>query len=1112
MTDMDSSPPEKPANIIIRASAGTGKTFQLSSRYLALLLKGCPADRILATTFTRKAAGEIVSRVLLRLASAAASELACNELSEAIGFPTNPTACQSLLQDVIRMLHRIRVGTLDSFFGQVAQSFSLEVGLPPRWQIADDVRHAALRQKSIEMLLGNDEPTAQEETPLALVHLLSKGEAKRGVNEMLLRTVHDAYSLFLESTRPAWHSLKRIPQINNDQLRLDLIEELRTYDFSRDALSSRQIAQLSEQCDATYDQTITEAWDVMLAKGIMKNVVLGKTTFNKIEIPPRLLVILQGLAEYLRYHFVNQTASITESSYRMLARFGANFEELKFREGSFLFDDMPRLLSRLEQDQRDSHLAFRIDGQIDHLLLDEFQDTSRIQWQALQSLAKQIVSDRSGNKSVFCVGDAKQAIYGWRGGMPEIFDRISNQLHLHDESLDTSYRSAQPIIDAVNQAFTEMLNHNNLGRLETGVRAWTKAFPVHTTARKSLVGYANMRTTDALAENEKASEVALRTAVDVATEQFRRCPGRSIGLLVRRNEMVSRAICQFRQQGFPASEEGGNPLTDSAAVLLICSALKLADHPGDTVAAFHVGHSDLAQDLGLDPNLDQRSPQYLRAAATIRQQLLTRGYGQCIDHWSQRLRHRCNDREWNRVRQLVTLAYRHETTLLPREFLARVETEKVADPTSAPIRVMTVHQSKGLQFDIVVLGELEFEINPRLSFVAQHDHQTFEVQRVCRYVGEGIRALLPNTFQNMHDDSVTRVVREELCLLYVAMTRAKHALHMVVAPTVGERTARTSSRTYAGLLRAGLCNNHPLDPRSIPFEIGDPEWHAKSSRPTRMAVACPPQHAAHAEPTRMPVATVNAAHPRRLRHISPSQLEGGNQARLRTRLSQRSDAMLLGTLFHACLEQIQWIEEGIPQESEFRRIAARLGITDNVASKAHQQFHRAIAAEAVQSILRRSSYMRDLRHRWTEFTHLDIDVRNEQRILVRRDHALLGGSVDRLVVVRREDAIVAADIIDFKTDRFGESDPRHSSLADRVAYYRPQMEAYRDAIQRMLKIPVDRIAVRLAFVLENHLVDIPCATPSDSVPGNRPAPQRSNAASADQPPTKSRAPRQLKLF
>ncbi len=140
---------------------------------------------------------------------------------------------------------------------------------------------------------------------------------------------------------------------------------------------------------------------------------------------------------------------------------------------------------------------------------------------------------------------------------------------------------------------------------------------------------------------------------------------------------------------------------------IVLSLVKLADHPGDTVARYHVARSPLGPQMDyIDHTQHDRT---LALAYDVRSQLLHQGYGPSILKWSQLLETSCDRRDQNRLRQLVQLAYRYDqiATLRTSDFLLFVEGERVADPTTAEVRVMTVHQAKGLQFDIVVLPDLD---------------------------------------------------------------------------------------------------------------------------------------------------------------------------------------------------------------------------------------------------------------------------------------------------------------------------------------------------------------------------------------------------------------------
>ena len=190
---------------VIRASAGTGKTYQLAVRFIGLLAAGAQPEEILATTFTRKAAGEILERVLFWLAQAAADEASARRSGQGDRRqePLAPSSAASCLATTIRKLHCLRVGTLDSYFIQVAGSFGQELGLPPGWTIGDELIDAALRDEAIELVLAH----GRMSDLLTLVHSLTKGAAARSVAQLVHDTVGGLFELYRETSPAAWQQI-----------------------------------------------------------------------------------------------------------------------------------------------------------------------------------------------------------------------------------------------------------------------------------------------------------------------------------------------------------------------------------------------------------------------------------------------------------------------------------------------------------------------------------------------------------------------------------------------------------------------------------------------------------------------------------------------------------------------------------------------------------------------------------------------------------------------------------------------------------------------------------------------------------------------------------------
>jgi ATP-dependent exoDNAse (exonuclease V) beta subunit len=1051
---------------VIRASAGTGKTFQLTNRFLGLVFAAVPLDSILATTFTRKAAGEILDRVLLRLAEAVLdSEKLARLAAEIEPAPLDParvpllgtsSAVRRVLGQMVRHLHRLRVGTLDSFFVEIARTFSLELGLPPGWQIVDEIVAERLRAAAIRRML--DERSTSD--VLRLMHLLSKGEAARSVSRQISLLVAGLYSYYLEAPAEAWQSLPRAKQLTPPELAAALA--------ALEAVSLPPGKSCAEARRKAVDDARNEAWEDFLAKGLAAKILAGETTYSRQPISAEVVAAFQPLLDHAKAVLLGRIASQTEATRELLERFDAAYQAIKLSERALRFEDITRRLGELweEPDERLDDVLYRLDVHIAHLLLDEFQDTAPQQWRVLRPLARRTVRPGPG-RSFFCVGDVKQAIYGWRGGVAEIFEVLDDQLPgLQPQALNRSWRSSQPVIDCVNRVFETLAANPVAQRWPAAAQKWSARFARHSTARGELPGYCSLATAPQ-PEDEEPRVATLRFAAERIAELGQRAPGYSIGVLVRRNAAVARLIFELRQRGIEASEEGGNPLSDSPAVELLLSLLTLADHPGDTIARFHLANSPLGKPLGIEDHRDVAAA--ARLSLAIRRSLVAAGYGPTVYEWTRQLAPSCEPRDLARLEQLVELAYAYEPQATARvdDFVALVREKKVESPTAAAVRVMTVHQAKGLQFDIVVLPELDFALAGQPpEIVVSRPEPTAAIQRICRYVSKPLRPLLPAAFAEMFEAQERRVIEESLCVLYVALTRAVHALHMIIASA--KPNERTIPATHAGLLRTVLAEGSAAPPAALLYEHGDREWLAKAAcapgtvpifAPAKMGLSplCPEQ------PSPIRLAPSLPQPTRGLDRRSPSQLEGGPRVDLASHLRLGDRAYLdRGTLLHAWFEQIEWLDDGSPPDDLLRRIAARPEFRGLDVERLLGDFHAALAKPAIRAVL--TSPLPPGEGPGVRGTHerRGFLVHRERPFAVRDGQALLSGQIDRLVLRYEAEQLVAADIVDYKTDALPAGDPQ--AIEARAVIYRPQLEAYCRAVASLYRLAPERVSARLVFV------------------------------------------------
>lgn len=1068
------APPLLP--LMIRASAGTGKTYQLSNRLLQIVLSGQSVDHVLATTFTRKAAGEILQRVLVRLARACIDAGQYDDLRRAIAdLPFDQADCLAALRRVTRQLHRFRVSTLDSFYAQIARTFSLELRLAPGWSAVDPVREAAVRMQAIQRMLDRSD----QRTLTSLVKMLAKGETKRSVAREIEETVQGGYAYFRAAEPEAFSNLA-VPTSPSEDALAEALDFLEHFDPGHKSIANAQKSLIA--------MVQTGDWEGVVSSGLMKAAVETQRYYNR-ELSSKLLDRLAVLRRKCSAELLPVRRAQSTAAYELLDSFNSEYMALLRSKRMLAFADITYLLSRwmnpaspspqagsgdlpmIAVDQQ--QLMLRMDCGIDHLLLDEFQDTAPDQWRIIEPLAKPLTHTITPNQSFFCVGDTKQAIYGWRGGVAEIFDTVAKSVeNLQQEQLSASYRSSPVVIEAVNDVFHYLPRHDNFAECAEVAAHWSHEFPEHRTTRENQPGYVLVKNgivcdTDLPKEQRDLAE--LETSAKMIAELAAQAPGKSIGVLFRENRKVAMMIELLRQRGVSASQEGGNPLTDSAAVGLILSLIHLADHPGDSVCAFHVQNSPLIEVL---PEQVRRSASSL--AHWVWSEVTTLGLGRAVSDLCDRLAPQLSWWDQHRLTQLIGLAFQFETqfTHRLRDFESFVEQQKVALPSEAQVKVMTIHSSKGLEFDAVFLPDLAIPLagQPPLM-VARAPDPCAPPVGILRHMNESVQTLLPAEWRQAFHDRKAHSVREILCVLYVAMTRARSALFMITAPRVAR--SQNGSQQCQSLLQSVLGQADQFKtPEAVLYERGDPKWFLPDGEPASAEHARPgdakqqPAQAAAVQPAEIALDVEPSRAPRRsLRVAAPSSIAALRSVEL-SQLFTRNEMLgaSVGTLVHACFEQVQWLDDFRYDAAALRRAVIAALTPEEIRhlalDKELENFERMLHLSAVKQALSRQRYA-GLHH---GVEPDQILVENERRISLILDNQLIDGSIDRLVVLMHQGRPLAAEILDYKTDRWDSRIDLEQWIDQRVEHHRPQLKAYAEVVSRMLKLPMERIDCALVLL------------------------------------------------
>ncbi|WP_158261434.1 MULTISPECIES: UvrD-helicase domain-containing protein [Pirellulaceae] len=1031
-------------NTLIRASAGSGKTFRLSSRYLGIVAHSGRPDEILATTFTRKAAGEILDRIMMRLAIAAIDPAKLNELNGSLeGTPLTQADCLRTLHKIPQQMHRLQVKTLDSHFIRLAQCFSFELGLPPDWTILDDVDDQRLRMDAVNRVLAHPE-TGEV---IQLLHLLSKGSSERSVSRLVMNVVNDLYGVYLDSDENSWQVLSMAAAPKEKEVE-DAIEFLDSYPADQKSLKKAMVADV--------ERFRGQQWPKFLDTGLPPKIVAGEETYMRKAIPDDVVRVYQTLVRYVQSILIGRTIDQNRGAYQLLDQFHTHYERLKWQQRGYRFEDVTRRLSDALENSSEIQNQFRLDRKIEHLLLDEFQDTSPVQWDVIRPVAQKIAAQPK-DRSILCVGDMKQAIYAWRGGVAEIFDAVQKTLPgINPEDMDKSYRSSPLIMETVNQIFGKLGEFPAAGKMRSGIDHWLKFFHPHETARQELPGYVTLESAPLDREGKPCDDQVIAHTAKRVAELHRKAPHISIGVLVRRNATIASMIYLLRELDVMASEEGGNPLTDSAAVQLMLSILEWIDHPGNTAARFHVAQSPLAVLLG--PPV-QTNAQWELVANDLRRELLVSGYGAAISRWAKHLHPECTPREQRRLEQLERLAfaYQSKATLRSQDFVRFIQSQRVGDSSSAAVRVMNIHQSKGLEFDAVFLPELDNRIPPQAdSFVMRRDEQIGPISGVTHYVSESLQPMLPEAVQQIFEETQQKNVVEALCVLYVALTRAVHALHMVIKPRPMPKSGGEGpSKSFSGIILNGLTDVAYPNEEVLLYHSGDPNWYeSTASEHHEIETTQAPAE------ERLPIQLKPTSPDALGEFVAPSSLEGGRMRRVKDLLTAKvvTAGMQYGSAMHHWMESVEWTETFVA-DREAMIASARAKFGEFAYAGAFGHFQSILKSNPSTELLGQKQYQS---HAWWPGASAGdtLSVQREFPFAITHEGSVLRGSIDRLVLVQQDGQVVAADVIDFKTDKFEDD----AALQEKVDHYRPQVNAYRQAVAQIFKLPRSAIRGTLFFV------------------------------------------------
>jgi ATP-dependent exoDNAse (exonuclease V) beta subunit len=979
-------------NLLILASAGSGKTFQLANRIIELVARGVEPEKIVALTFTRKAAGEFADSVLTQLAKAADNPSVADKLRDDLQLRHADFA--ETLRSVVRALPQLTLGTMDGFFAKVVRGFQYELGLTGgKFDLLEGPRAEAASDEILATILGRTLEEEGADEFLQAFRRATIGKEDQGVMESLRAFVKSWHGRYRDAQDSEWGpSALAAATLNDwerhkDRLSATVLRGLDGVEYTR-----KDQRDVMEKVIATLVSHTIGSGSLGSASGLLA-VVLGAA--NQPEGPLSLkhykefqlggpsgdalrnLVLLAANCEMaaalLRTRAVREVVAdydaICERQLRQRGLLG--FDDVKFLMGEWIKGEDARL--------RREAVDFRLDARHEHWLLDEFQDTSRADWLGLLPLIDEAAGDEEG--TIFVVGDRKQAIYAWRGGEVGLFDEVIDRYHsagLQIKPMVESWRSCPEVLSLVNQVCGDATTLRELFGEAATHWHWENHVSAAPLTSHDKRGEARVELVEGTWDDRMVRLGELLLELGVGQREM------TCGVLVRSNAMVRKVADHLRSMDFDVIEEGRRePAKDNPVGVVLSHLLNWLANPADAFARHVVEMSPLS--ASLRARFGEHREQIwegLLGAATCD------GFAAMIEDvvephwadWSDFGRRRAGDI----MTALATLDARGGATAPEAaEWIRRLEVSQ--SPGVAAVQVLTIHKSKGLGFDIVVLPEIPNESTP----VTQHFDVAAEAGWISQTPPAWARNLLP-AMRQAEANWGTRQCYEAFCTLYVALTRSKRGLYIFLEPSA--KTPKADKPSLANWLARSVGSN---DEPGVVYQSGSPDW----------VESLPPLTRAK-DPVALPTLAIGI--PPRER-ITPS----GSKKKTAAVVTHSASGMKFGNEVHAAFENVGWVDEEAPALP---------------ASDAGNLVASLLETPKIRLLFERKSRA--------------IELFREQPIEAIVGDKWLSGIMDRLHLHRDDAGVVRrVEVIDYKTDGLDEI----SELEQR---YSGQMQAYREVMQR----------------------------------------------------------------
>ena len=858
---------------VYKASAGSGKTFTLAVEYIKLLVQNPTCYRnILAVTFTNKATEEMKMRILSQLygiwKQLPDSKVYTERILKDTGLHVDIVSQRAgeALHQLLHNYNYFRVETIDSFFQSVLRNLARELDLTANLRIS--LNDSQVEEQAVDQLIDSLTHT-DHMLQWLLSYIMEKisddhswniiGQVKQfgktifrdyyKANREALRKTMDVkgfiegYTKQLKELRSA--SLERMKAMGNE-----FFDILESEGLSMDDLSNKksgvagfflklQNGQFDDSiegkrvCDCRTDP---EKWYPKKSDHSEHIYALAETTL----IP----LLARAMDERPQQYKIYQSADLTLrhlSQLRLLSSIEQKVRNLNEEANRFLLSDTQQLLHDLISDSDSPFIFEKIGTQLEHVMIDEFQDTSTVQWQNFKVLLQECMSrQHSGN---LIVGDVKQSIYRWRSGDWRLLNAIDKQFPYASETVEiqplkVNYRSTRNVIEFNNAFFQTAAQQENEAQREEypdGAEQLRHAYDdvkQEIPEKRDNNGFVSIRLLPGDDYQEHTMEAIINTVQQLRQQGVAL---HDIAILVRTNKHIPLIAAYFDEQ-LPdvriISDEAFR-LDASVSICLLIQALHLLTHPDDLLAKATIvklyqrtvlGNTIAESELLIkDRNLDSLLPEaYIQHTQELLQmplyELVERLYSIFqLERLNEQSAYLCAF--YDRLNQFVQ-DHVADIDAFIREWDETISSKTIQSDASDGVRILSIHKSKGLEYPHVIIPFCDWRLEMPDVLWCEPTEAPFDALPIAP-IDFGASQMKGTIYEHDYLDEHLQNIVDNLNLLYVAFTRAVDSLHVIgQRGAKSNRSALIEATLYKMKLKGSTLNGAENEGDELEFSYG----------------------------------------------------------------------------------------------------------------------------------------------------------------------------------------------------------------------------------------------------------------------------------------------------